>query len=437
MLSNISNSKKASHTTLLKRATLVYILLLLFEGALRKWILPGLSGPLLIVRDPVAIFILIIAWRYKILPQSVYISLMSLVGILSIFIAVILGHGNLAVAIYGARILLLHFPLIFIIGIVLTNDDVVQIGKLILWISIPMTVIIALQFYSPQSAWINRGIGGDTSGGGFGAGAQGYFRPPGTFSFISGVVEFYSLVACFVCYFALNTQKINRLLLAVSAFCLIVAVPFSISRTLLVSVGITLFFVTIVILKTPRYIGRFLISTVVLLFVFISLSNTPFFQNSVNVFLDRFTRANLTEGGLEGSIVNRFLGGMLEAITESDTPFWGYGIGMGTNVGSQLLTGARQFLIAEAEWGRLIGELGKVLGIIVILIRVHLTVRLAYLAYMKIESRNVLAWLLVSFGFYMLIQSQWARPTTLGFSTLIGGLIIASLKKNPSSATNS
>ena len=43
---------------------------------------------------------------------------------------------------------------------------------------------------------------------------------------------------------------------------------------------------------------------------------------------------------------------------------------MGTNVGSTLLTGDRAFLIAEQEWGRVIGELGLLMGFIVIVIRV-------------------------------------------------------------------
>ena len=33
------------------RASMVSFLLLLFEGALRKWVLPSLSNPLLIIRD--------------------------------------------------------------------------------------------------------------------------------------------------------------------------------------------------------------------------------------------------------------------------------------------------------------------------------------------------------------------------------------------------
>ena len=45
----------------------VYCGLLLVEGALRKWLLPGLSTPLLLIRDPVALAVLVLylmqGWR--------------------------------------------------------------------------------------------------------------------------------------------------------------------------------------------------------------------------------------------------------------------------------------------------------------------------------------------------------------------------------------
>ena len=42
---------------LIKKLIWAYFLLLLFEGALRKWFLPGLSQGLLIIRDPIVIWI--------------------------------------------------------------------------------------------------------------------------------------------------------------------------------------------------------------------------------------------------------------------------------------------------------------------------------------------------------------------------------------------
>ena len=51
---------------LLKKLFWAYFLLLIFEGALRKWVMPGLSAPLLLIRDPLGLLILIEAFRtYK------------------------------------------------------------------------------------------------------------------------------------------------------------------------------------------------------------------------------------------------------------------------------------------------------------------------------------------------------------------------------------
>ena len=49
----------------LKRWIWVYFWLLIFEGVFRKWIVPSLSGPLLLVRDPVAVIIYIQAYRCR------------------------------------------------------------------------------------------------------------------------------------------------------------------------------------------------------------------------------------------------------------------------------------------------------------------------------------------------------------------------------------
>jgi hypothetical protein len=120
----------------------------------------------------------------------------------------------------------------------------------------------------------------------------------------------------------------------------------------------------------------------------------------------------------------------------SDKPFFGFGLGMGTNVGAMLLTGKQVFLIAEGEWGRLIGEMGPLLGLSVIIIRVSLTAKIAWAAYRKMIKGDLLPWILASFGLMNLAQGGWAQPTSLGFGTLIGGLMLASLKSPAATTEN-
>src|SRR5436853_5276743 len=113
----------------LKVAVWLYFLLIIFEGALRKWVLPGLSNPLLIVRDPIAIYIIVVARAKGLYSFNPYSFWMVLVTSIAVITAVTMGHGNIYVALFGARIFLIHFPLMFTIGRILDAHDLIQIGN--------------------------------------------------------------------------------------------------------------------------------------------------------------------------------------------------------------------------------------------------------------------------------------------------------------------
>ncbi len=422
-------NKESAVISLLKKGVWAYFLLLIFEGAIRKWVLPGLSDLFLIIRDPLVFAMLVYAWKKNILPNNIFIVWMTIIGVVAIFTALFLGHGNLFVSIFGARILLLHFPFIFLIGKLLNHDDVVKIGKVVVWISIPMAVLISLQFYSPQSAWVNRAVGGGF-GSAFG-GSMGYFRPPGTFSFTNGTTLFFSLVGAFVFYFWLKPNQINRLVLMAATGGLIMAIPFSISRGLTFTLVVMVLFVLVAVSRKPKYFGKILVAGFATILAFSLLSNTEFFETAFGVLTRRFESAAISEGGVEGTISHRYFGDMIEAITEAtELPFFGLGIGMGTNVGSALMSGGRGFLIAEGEWGRLVGEMGALMGIAVIAMRLIIGFKLAVASYLRLKDGDILPWMILSFALLVFPQGQWAQPTTLGFSTLVVGLLLATLKED-------
>lgn len=411
----------------LKKGIWVYFILLIFEGALRKWVLPGLATPLLIIRDPVALWLLVKAWQRGWLPVNLHLIGMALIGFLGICTAILVGHGDIPVALFGARILLIHFPLTFVIGRIFDRNDVIKLGRVTLWLLIPVTVLVALQFYSPQSAWVNRGVGGNMEGSGF-SGALDYFRPSGTFSFTNGNSLLYSFGSCFIFYFWLNPKQINRLVLIGATVCLLAVIPLSISRSLLFSIIVVFLFTLIGTSQNSRYISKMLMAAFGMLVALAVLSQTAFFQTASEAFTVRFESATENEGGLKGVLGGRYLGGMITALIESpDIPYWGYGLGMGTNVGSMLLTGSTSFLIAEGEWGRVIGELGLLMGLGVIYIRLSFCMQLLRYCYLRMRLGELLPWILLSFSLLSIPQGQWAQPTSLGFSTLIGGLTLASL----------
>jgi len=425
---NAQKRRRARVIQWVKNGIWLYYFLLIFEGALRKWVAPGLSQQLLIIRDPVALWLVVLCWREGLLPRNVYLTAMVFVTCVAMITTIFLGHGNPMVALFGARIMLFHFPLIFVFAAVFTREDVLQMGKITLMISLPMTLLIALQFFSPESATVNKGMGGDTDGGGF-PGALNFMRPPGTFSFTNGVTLFYNLVGTFIFYFWLNPKLINRLLLVSATLALLASIPLSISRGLFFQVALTMIFTLLAVSRMPKYMSKMIVALIGGTIVLVFISNTDFFETAFGAFSARFETANEVEGGLKGVLIDRYMGGMFGALAQSgDQPFFGYGLGMGTNVGAQVLTGKQVFLIAEGEWGRLIGEMGPLLGLSVIVIRTSLTVRIAMAAYHKMTAGDLLPWILASFGLINLAQGGWAQPTALGFCILISGLLLSSLK---------
>ena len=413
----------------LKIGIWVYFFLLLLEGALRKWVLPALSTQLLIIRDPIALWLLIMAARRGLLQFNIYMAGMIFLGLVGIFTAVTLGHGSFPVAIYGARILALHFPLIFVIGKIFNRDDVIKLGKVTLILAMPMALLIAVQFYSPQSAWVNMAVGGGDEGAGF-SGTADYFRPPATFSFTNGTTLFFGFVAPYVFYFWLNPKQINKIILIGATLSLLSSIPLSISRALFFQVGISIVFTVIAISRKPEYVGKMIVICIAGLISLLVLSQASFFQTATGAFTERFTGANETEGGVKGVLGDRYLGGMLKAVTGSaDQPFWGLGLGIGTSVGGSLLLGKEGLQLGEDEWQRIVAEMGILMGLSVILLRLGICIKIAKAAYRKLVAGDLLPWMLLSFCLLNVAQGQWGQPTSLGFGVLIGGLTLASLRK--------
>ena len=412
----------------IKQAIWVYLVLLIFEGALRKWVLPGLATPLLVIRDPVALFILFEAARRGVLPRHPVLLASVFIGLVAVMTAVLFGHGNPLVAFYGARSLLLYFPAMFVMARVLERQDLLRMGRFILWLAVPMTALIGWQFYSPQSAWVNVGVGGVGSAGFIGTGE--YFRPPGTFSFTTGVAQFYALAVAVLLYAWLQPAGVSTRLRVLATMAVVLAIPFALSRTLIFQTVLTLLFAAMASASRPRLLRKGVLVMMVGGVAVLAASQFGFFQEAFGAVLTRFDQAGKSEGGIEGTLVTRYLGGLWQAFTGAgDYPFWGMGIGMGSNAGSMLMTGGKTFLIAEDERQRLVGELGLLLGFVLIGLRVGVTAVAGLKSVVALRRGDVLPWMLLVNAATLLPQGNWAQPTSLGFSVIAGALLLASLRK--------
>ena len=412
-----------------------YFLLVIFEGALRKWILPGLSTPLLLVREPIAIAAVVLGWPYlSRRPWAGWVGWFFAIGGMAVFFALIAGHRDLLIALFGARILWFHLPLIFLFAAVFVRDDVYAFAKATALLAIPMAVLIAMQYSLPQSHFLNAAPGGE-DGVGF-TGALGRFRPPGTFSFTNGLTEFYALAAACVLGLVLSGPRPLPKWIWLSAASLVAALPISISRGLLFKyVGVVAAAVASSALA-GRNIKNLMVGGVVLTAVSLLATRLPVVQDAQRAFEARWERATEAEGGeegVQGVLENRVGGSTLGALANAfDAPIFGHGIGLGTNVGAMRASGKKAFLIAEGAWAATIGELGPILGLMLIGIRVALGFSLLRQAWSQARRGNSLPLTLGGFAIMLVAMGGTGQPTSLGFLVVGAGLMLAAC--NPTMA---
>src|SRR5438128_12412270 len=230
--------EKAKHRV--RQLIWLYLWLLVIEGALRKWVMPRYSNPLLLVRDPVLLAIYFYTFRAHVFPRNAFVISLWSIGVFSLVASIIQLSPYLPmtpileVTLYGFRCNFLHLPLIFIMASVFGEEDVRKFGWWILLGMIPMCLIMAAQFEASADSFINRTAGAGeaeqlTAGG-------GKIRPPGTFSFISGPVFYMSVAAAFLIYGALNKGVYKNSLLLVSGVALGAGVFVSGSKSAVASV---------------------------------------------------------------------------------------------------------------------------------------------------------------------------------------------------------
>src|SRR6516164_7126763 len=333
----------------------LYFWLLLWEGALRKWFFPSLSTPLLVVRDPVVLLIYAIALAKRVFPFNRFVLLIAALGIVS-FGASLIVFDRLGIIAYGLHTNFLHLPLIFVLPNIMRPKDVVRMGKWLLLLSLPMTVLVIYQFISPSGARINAAAGGDLGGQMMAIGDR--VRPAGTFSFVTGMVSFLSGVgAVLLCVF-LDQKQLRSWLCVAAIAALLLSVVVSGSRSAIVFVTIIVIAALLICARQFKRFSQMLTPVLLGYLTFLGFCYLPLFRAGLEVHEGRLKAG----GGVNRGIIARYLGGFGESIEiAGQTPLLGRGLGIGTNAGAALLTGSRSFLLGESEWSRFVAESGPIL----------------------------------------------------------------------------
>jgi len=411
----------------------VYLVLLLLEGALRKWALPNLSDPLLVIRDPVVLAIYVFAIRARVFPWNAFVIVLAIIGVLSLLLSVLVFMEDLIplkvillVTLYGFRSNFLHMPLIFVMANVLDLEDVKKIGRWTLLLTIPMAALMAVQFKASPDSFINKTVGlGEAQQL---ATAGGKIRPPAVFSFTSGPVFYLSAAAAFVIYGALSKGVYKRWLLLMSAGALLVGVNVSGSRACVLAVVLVVLAILIILVVRPSGVNKIAGTVLALVVVGLIASRLPFFKEGTDVLSERFTTsAEAAETTVVGGLLERVLQEFTDPFQYlSRMPLTGWGLGLGTAGGARFLLGQGTLLFSENEWTRILAESGPILGFAFIFWRVAVMVKLFLASFRAVKrSGEVLAILLFSTVFLGVLNGQLGQPTTLGFTVVLAGLCLA------------
>lgn len=428
-MNKIDNSEERAQA-IVRRLIWLYFWLLIIEGALRKWIMPGWSNPLLLVRDPVLIAIYFFAIPAKVFPRNGWTWILLVIGFLSLVISFVrlwlyLPPTTIALVTgYGFRSNYLHLPLIFVMAKVLRPEEVKRFGWWTLVVLVPMAILMVLQFRAAPDAFVNRTAGGE---GEMMMSAMGKVRTAATFSFVTGVVAYFALASGFLVWALLRRTVYNNWLLAAAGTALVIGIVVSGSRSVVGACAVVVASLAVVLFLRPDSVNRFGQTLLAVVVLGLIVTRTPVFKEGLSVLSTRFTEgAEATEQSVTRGLVTRVIGDYEEAFyILTKAPFLGYGLGIGTNAGAKFLTGRSGFLLTEGEWSRLFLEMGPILGVAYVALRCGLVLWIGWLCLRSVRLGNVLPLLLFSSAFLPMLSGQFGQPTILGFAVFAAGLTLA------------
>lgn len=426
--------------TLLKKLFWLYFLLLIFEGALRKWVLPQWSGPLLVIRDPVGLYILWEAYRTHKWPRRWAVSMQMLTVLLTglCLMQVISGDIVWMVGLFGLRTYWLPLMVAFIMGENLDAEDLRRLGVCALFLLLPESVLAALQYISPASAFVNRGSYKGAEQITYIAGAS--VRASGTFSFVAGLEYFVALAGPFLVYGMISANFAKKWLLWASALSLIICIPMMGSRTVVVLLLGMIGCMVLSALLGATQLLKLLRVLVPLLLIGFAASLLPVFSNALQSMTSRFADATVTEGGgsLEETLIVRVLDPPSRAVQNAmaSDRWLGIGIGRGAVAVQAFLHAPGETQVGEYEFSREFVEMGPIVGGIYELFKLFVCFSLFAAALAKAREHEPLTLLLFPLVVGTLLFGTFEEPTIGGFMVMSMAACLAALNL-PSQATQS
>jgi len=347
----------------IRRGLGLFLLLLIYDGALRKWMLPSVEAILFIAKDALLLGLLFYALFNR--PRQINVSMQPAVRALFLLYAawVLLEMGNLnlpsvLVGIWGLKAHLLYASLILLLPLAFNNlDDVLRwLVKIYPWLVVPVCTLAFVQLALPANSFINQQVSGGMDMISY-FGKTNLVRVTGTFSYITGMATFVQATTVLGMGLFIGGAR-SRLFLVGLGFAL-AALPATGSRGVIAVVAASVIIMLLAAL-TSRLIGsRMTVRIVVVIAVLGAISLQT--QDAVWVALQQ--RAESASES-HGDIVRVFTA-FTNAFSYFDVAgFFGFGSGS-ANLGAPALVKdvvpfswlpvGNQF---EEESGRIVLELG-------------------------------------------------------------------------------
>jgi hypothetical protein len=338
-------------------------LIVLFEGAVRKWIWGSATIPLLGLRDLIVVLAVFWGFLHRYFdaraPGESILIFWTVLIIVWIFIQILSGLQPPIVAAIGFRFWVLYLWFALICAKTLNWQDIEYLFKIFALTLMFMVPLALVQFMSPPLSFINRQAGGDDQE--IFTVIKDIVRTTGTFSFTAGYTTYLAFVTPVVLWLMSGGLKdsvkpLLRLLLIGLFF---VGVLISGSRG---AIMMTLFFTGMWFLalvfanKLPK------ISPVKMLFglaafVVLFFLLLPVIEKSYDANTQRFENAARSED-LGERVIGMFMGADK---TWEQLAVFGYGIGAGANASRGFMPATGNgFLLGESEIDRALNEGGAV-----------------------------------------------------------------------------
>lgn len=332
MFSKVIGEKNSIHWV--SKSFLIVFFLVLFEGALRKWLnFPTLA--LMALRDLIIFGSVLYGFKYfnfRKFPE-VMLMLWSFIVLMWALFQGILEMIPAPVIVIGIRSWLLYLWFAVLCYRTFRSHDLKIIIELLYITILPMTILVVMQHLSPIDSFINKQPPG---GGEIFTVIAGIVRPSGTFSFTIGYTTYLAMIGPFVLWLLADgrnfIQNYYYRLILVGAYFLGVLVSGSRGALMISLLLVFVYFVSLIMTKRFKLSKKTVIIAPIIIGVSLYLL-APIIERAFDANLSRIENASKAEDTSRRTF-DTFVGANK---TWEKFQILGYGIGAGSNAAQKFI----------------------------------------------------------------------------------------------------